>query len=151
RLLLARRQARGLQPPPRSGSTRHEEQRRVAVPDGLPPGHGGPGHRRRGIGPEVSSPVRIRGRRPADEGADPAETYYDRPVLREPVWLWAVPAYFYAGGAAGAAAVLAACAQAVDRQGMAALVSRGRWVAAAGSGAGTALLVHDLGRPARFL
>jgi formate-dependent nitrite reductase membrane component NrfD len=88
---------------------------------------------------------------PSSEGAEPGGAYYDRPVLKEPVWVWAVPAYFYSGGAAGAAAVLAACAQAVDRDGMAGLVSRARWVAAGGSAAGTALLVYDLGRPARFL
>ena len=28
-------------------------------------------------------------------------TYYGLPVLKEPVWTWEVPAYFYVGGAAG--------------------------------------------------
>ena len=37
-------------------------------------------------------------------------TYYERPLLKEPVWIWAVPAYFYAGGVAGAAWASAALA-----------------------------------------
>jgi formate-dependent nitrite reductase membrane component NrfD len=78
-------------------------------------------------------------------------TYYDRPVLKEPVWIWAVPAYFYVGGAAGAAAVLGAAAQATGGDELRGLVRRCRWISAGGAAAGAALLVHDLGRPERFL
>ena len=38
------------------------------------------------------------------------ETYYGRPVLKEPVWIWTVPLYFYVGGVSGAALVLGASA-----------------------------------------
>ncbi|MFP5285886.1 MAG: NrfD/PsrC family molybdoenzyme membrane anchor subunit [Thermoanaerobaculia bacterium] len=78
-------------------------------------------------------------------------TYYDRPVLKEPVWIWAVPAYFSVGGTAGAAAVLAATAQALGGEELRGLVRRCRWVAALGGAAGTVLLIADLGRPERFL
>src|SRR5438874_11336372 len=78
-------------------------------------------------------------------------SYYDRPVLKEPVWKWYVPAYFYVGGAAGAAATLGAAAQLADRRGLAGLIRRCRWIAAAGGAVGTGLLVVDLGRPERFL
>jgi formate-dependent nitrite reductase membrane component NrfD len=78
-------------------------------------------------------------------------TYYERPVLKEPVWIWAVPAYFYAGGAAGAVAVLAEVADAFGDDTVAGLVARARQTAAAAAAVGTALLVHDLGRPERFL
>jgi formate-dependent nitrite reductase membrane component NrfD len=81
-------------------------------------------------------------------------TYYDRPVLKEPVWIWAVPAYFHAGGVAGAAAVLGAAAQLADdgdTPHLRDLVVRCRWVAAAGGALGTGFLIHDLGRPERFL
>jgi formate-dependent nitrite reductase membrane component NrfD len=84
-------------------------------------------------------------------GARTERSYYDRPTIKEPVWIWAVPAYFYVGGAAGAAAVLGAVAQAVDRIALATLVKRCRWIAATGSAAGAGLLIHDLGRPERFL
>jgi formate-dependent nitrite reductase membrane component NrfD len=78
-------------------------------------------------------------------------TYYDRPVLKEPVWIWAVPAYFYVGGTAGAAAVLGAAVQAAGGDDLRGLVTRCRRVAAAGDALGAALLVYDLGRPSRFL
>lgn len=77
--------------------------------------------------------------------------YYGRPVLKEPTWVWSVPGYFYAGGAAGAALVLGAAAQAVDRRAFGNLVRRCRWLGTAGGLAGTALLIHDLGRRERFL
>ena len=31
------------------------------------------------------------------------DTYYETPILKPPVWIWTVPAYFYVGGVAGAA------------------------------------------------
>jgi formate-dependent nitrite reductase membrane component NrfD len=82
-------------------------------------------------------------------GGEP--TYYGRPLLKGPVWVWAVPAYFYIGGTAGAAAVLGAAAQAVGGREMRSLVTTCRWVAAVGGAAGSALLTYDLGRPGRFL
>ncbi len=90
--------------------------------------------------------------RDGTEGAEDAgPTYYDRPVIKEPTWVWAVPAYFYAGGAAGAAAVLGAVAQVADREDLHGLVTRCRWIGATGGAVGTALLIEDLGRPSRFL
>jgi hypothetical protein len=79
------------------------------------------------------------------------DTHYGLPVLKEPVWIWPVPAYFVAGGAAGAALVLGAAAQFADRRGLADLVRWSRRVGIAGCTVGTALLVADLGRPSRFL
>jgi formate-dependent nitrite reductase membrane component NrfD len=96
---------------------------------GGPPAHGGPG----------------------DVPGRDGETYYDRPILKEPVWIWSVPAYFYAGGTAGAAAVLGAAAQVLDAEELKGLVRRCRLIAAAGTALGTAFLVEDLGRPSRFL
>ncbi|MEA2694244.1 MAG: hypothetical protein QOJ16_3631 [Acidobacteriota bacterium] len=78
-------------------------------------------------------------------------TYYGRPMLKEPVWIWAVPLYFYVGGTAGASAVLAAAAQAAGGEALRPLVHRGRWVAALGGAVGSGLLITDLGRPERFL
>ena len=75
-------------------------------------------------------------------------SYYDRPVLKEPVWSWEVPAYFFAGGLAAGSAMLAAAADLLGRPDLA---RRGRIAAAAGAAVGGGLLVADLGRPARFL
>ncbi|HEV2851541.1 MAG TPA: NrfD/PsrC family molybdoenzyme membrane anchor subunit [Thermoanaerobaculia bacterium] len=78
-------------------------------------------------------------------------TYYGRPVLKEPVWIWSVPVYFYVGGTAGASAVLAAAAHALGEGELDGLVKSCRRVAAVGGVVGSALLVYDLGRPERFL
>lgn len=78
-------------------------------------------------------------------------TYYDRPVIKEPVWIWTVPLYFFIGGAAGAASVLGAVAQVLGGQQLRGLVTRCRWFSAIGASVGAVLLILDLGRPARFL
>jgi formate-dependent nitrite reductase membrane component NrfD len=78
-------------------------------------------------------------------------TYYGLPLLKEPVWKWMIPAYFYAGGVAGAAAALGAAAQLARVEETGALVRRCRFVAAGGVVTSAALLIADLGRPERFL
>jgi formate-dependent nitrite reductase membrane component NrfD len=69
--------------------------------------------------------------------------------LKPPVWTWEIPVYFYVGGAAGAAAVIAGMGQMVGRDPV--LVTDARWIAAAGALLSPALLISDLGRPSRFL
>jgi formate-dependent nitrite reductase membrane component NrfD len=76
-------------------------------------------------------------------------SYYDRPILKAPVWkVPDVPGYLYLGGLAGVSASLAALA---DLTGRPALRRVGRLAAAGGATASVGFLVHDLGRPARFL
>jgi DMSO reductase anchor subunit len=75
-------------------------------------------------------------------------SYYGRPVIKEPVWTWEVPVYFFAGGMAGASAPLALAAGWTGNRRLA----RRAWaVAAAGAAASPPLLISDLGRPERFL
>jgi formate-dependent nitrite reductase membrane component NrfD len=76
-------------------------------------------------------------------------TYYEQPLVKQPVWVWSVPTYFYAGAAAGAALALGAVAQ-LSNLGSTELVQRCRWMGLAGVGAGTGLLIYDLGKPSRF-
>ncbi len=81
----------------------------------------------------------------------PGPTYYDRPVLKEPVWTLEIPLYYYVGGAAGASLVLGAAAQ-LDRSGdLHNLVRRCHWSGIIGSTIAGGLLISDLGRPERFL
>jgi hypothetical protein len=76
-------------------------------------------------------------------------SYYGRPILKRPTWKNPdVPVYLWAGGMAGTASVLSALAGETERP---ALRRGGRLVAAGGAALGTVALVHDLGRPARFL
>ena len=78
-------------------------------------------------------------------------TYYGVPALKEPVWKWYIPAYFYVGGLSGAAAVVGASADLFGDRGMSRLSRQCRIIAATGAAASAALLIADLGRPARFL
>lgn len=85
---------------------------------------------------------------PTTTGAD--DTYFDRPVLKEPVWEWYIAAYLYAGGVAGAAGALGAAAQLLDPEGLARVVRRAHAIGLAGVSVGSVFLVKDLGRPSRF-
>jgi hypothetical protein len=75
-------------------------------------------------------------------------SYYGHPVIKEPVWTPEIPWYFFAGGLAGASAALAAAA---ERAGSPRLARRAWLTAALGVSVSPALLISDLGRPARFL
>ena len=81
----------------------------------------------------------------------PAEftSYYGKPVLNSPVWHSPdIPGYFFLGGLAGASSLLGAGAQVTGRPELA----RAAKVGALGAiSLSMAALVHDLGRPARFL
>lgn len=81
--------------------------------------------------------------------ASTATGYYGIPMLKEPQWSWEIPVYFFVGGAAGAAAVVAQFAQMTGAK--AEIVRDARTIAAIGSILTPALLVSDLGVPSRFL
>ncbi len=76
-------------------------------------------------------------------------SYYGKPVLNKPTWeARDIASYLFLGGLAGASSVLAAGAQLTGRDGLARGCRTGALVAISGS---LYALVHDLGRPARFL
>ncbi|WP_298795365.1 NrfD/PsrC family molybdoenzyme membrane anchor subunit [Pseudonocardia sp. 73-21] len=76
-------------------------------------------------------------------------SYYGRPIIKSPTWkVPDVPLYLYLGGAAGTSASLAALA---DLTGRPALRIVGRYTALGGALVSVGALVHDLGRPTRFL
>jgi len=78
-------------------------------------------------------------------------SYYDAPMLKQPVWIWSIPAYFYVGGIAGVGATFGAAAQLFAPEAMRSLVLKSRWTATVGGAMSAALLIHDLGVPSRFL
>jgi len=76
-------------------------------------------------------------------------SYYGRQVIHTPAWkVPDVPAYLYLGGMAGAAAVMGAAG---DATGNDHLRRAGRFTAFGGSMLSLGFLIHDLGRPSRFL
>jgi formate-dependent nitrite reductase membrane component NrfD len=76
-------------------------------------------------------------------------SYYGRPVIKEPVWRTPdVPAYLFLGGLAGASSVLAAGAQLSGYRELAKAAKVGALGAISLS---AVALVHDLGRPERFV
>ena len=80
-------------------------------------------------------------------GARP-RSYYGEPILAAPVWTPEVPTYFFVGGLAGACAPLTLLA---SLRGNDVLARRAAGLALAGAVISPALLISDLGRPARFL
>jgi formate-dependent nitrite reductase membrane component NrfD len=74
-------------------------------------------------------------------------SYYGRPIIKEPVWTWEIPAYFFTGGLAGASSVLSTTARLT---GNAKLGRSALYIGAVADIVSPALLVSDLGRPERF-
>jgi formate-dependent nitrite reductase membrane component NrfD len=77
------------------------------------------------------------------------ESYYGRPVIKEPIWASPdVPGYLFLGGLAGASSLLGGFAGATGNHELARVSKTGAAVAIGASGVA---LVRDLGRPTRFL
>src|SRR5690606_27736425 len=85
---------------------------------------------------------------PAGGGDGEYTTYYGRPVVKAPPWEVDIPAYMFAGGLAAGSSLLAAGG---DLTGRPALRRAGRLTAAGALGFSMVALIHDLGRPGRFL
>jgi formate-dependent nitrite reductase membrane component NrfD len=76
-------------------------------------------------------------------------SYYGRPVLNPPKWAATdIAGYLFLGGLAGGSSMLAAGAELTGRPALATSAKVGALVAISGS---MYALVHDLGRPARFV
>ena len=75
-------------------------------------------------------------------------SYYGRPIVKASPWKDDIPAYMFFGGLAAGSSLLAAGG---DLTGRPALRRAGRLTALAGLSATMVTLVHDLGRPERFL
>ena len=83
---------------------------------------------------------------------DQSLTYYNQPLLPQPVWKWMIPTYYVVGGIAGAALALGAAAQLRGSfEGRSQLIRGCHWLGFGGSSVSAILLVADLGRPERFV
>jgi formate-dependent nitrite reductase membrane component NrfD len=77
-----------------------------------------------------------------------SDSYYGRPIVKEPVWKAEVPWYLFAGGIAGASSVLHGIARVTGNE---RLAKASLYIGAAADIVSPALLISDLGRPERFL
>ncbi|HEX3511342.1 MAG TPA: NrfD/PsrC family molybdoenzyme membrane anchor subunit [Solirubrobacteraceae bacterium] len=76
-----------------------------------------------------------------------ADSYYGRGVIKAPVWTKEIPCYFFIGGLAGASGTFAFLSERRHPR-----LARRAWLTSlAGLVVSPALLISDLGRPARFL
>ena len=74
--------------------------------------------------------------------------YYGESVVRPPVWTWEIPLYFFVGGAAGMAPLIALTALVL---GHIQLAHVALWIAGVGAILSPIFLIMDLGRPQLFL
>jgi formate-dependent nitrite reductase membrane component NrfD len=74
-------------------------------------------------------------------------SYYGRPVIKEPVWTWEIPAYFFTGGLSGGSSVLSLAAKLFGNE---KLSKTALYIGAVGDLVSPPLLISDLGRPERF-
>ncbi|MGN6673656.1 MAG: NrfD/PsrC family molybdoenzyme membrane anchor subunit [Thermomicrobiales bacterium] len=78
------------------------------------------------------------------------ETYYNRPALKSGHWRWLIGSYYFVGGVAGAAQVIATIADTAGAPQDRAVARAGRYLAFAGVLVSPVLLIADLHTPQRF-
>ena len=76
------------------------------------------------------------------------DSYYGRPIVKEPVWQPEIPMYFFTGGIAGGCSLLHGFARVAGYE---QLAKTALYLGAAADVVSPALLVSDLGRPERAL
>src|SRR5579875_2072494 len=82
-------------------------------------------------------------------GAPEFTSYYGRPIINPPIWEELdIGGYLFLGGLAGSSSIIAAGADLTGRTAMARVSRVG---ASAAISVSLLALIHDLGRPARFL
>src|SRR6478672_5795115 len=103
--------------------------------------------------PPTPPPGERKGRRKRRDRAGASEftSYYGRPVVKKPHWVWPVWTYFWAGGIAGGASAIATLAHFWgDKEADVSIVRAGRYIGMAGIIVSPVLLIIDLQRPERF-
>jgi hypothetical protein len=76
------------------------------------------------------------------------QSYYGRPIVKEPTWTPEIPVYLFTGGIAGGCSVLHGLARLTGNE---RLAKTSLYLGAAMEIASPILLISDLGRPERFL
>lgn len=93
---------------------------------------------------------RQRRERPSEFRQYRGETYYDLPGLKDSPWGWLIAGYFFIGGLAGAAQVIATVTEFAGGKEDRAVVRTGRYLALIGVLISPVLLILDLHTPTRW-
>ncbi|MBO0796300.1 MAG: polysulfide reductase NrfD [Ktedonobacteraceae bacterium] len=107
--------------------------------------------------PALEQPIEERlaalttGYTPDPEREEQETSYYDYPVLKEPVWRWEIVWYFFMGGLAAGCYVIASIAALFGSKEDRAVVRTGYYLSLLALLPCPLLLIKDLGRPERFL
>lgn len=116
------------------------------------PGRGATTREHTGPSGTAQPPRRWRRKNRAEAPMVPDATfgsYYGKAILNKPTWKAPdIPVYLFLGGLAGAGSVIAAAAQLTGRPALARAMKSG---CAGSAGLALTALLHDLGRPDRFL
>ena len=78
-------------------------------------------------------------------------SYYGLPLLKRPLWGWEIALYFFSEGISSGTFVLATLADVCGGGRYERLIRQARFISLATLAPSPALLIHDLGRPDRFL
>ena len=103
------------------------------------------GRRKRREGDFSTNADSPRGSRPYRD-----ETYYGRPSIKASHWGWLIAGYYFVGGLAGSAQVIATVVDLASPQRDRTIVRAGRYISLAALLASPPLLIADLQTPARF-
>ena len=95
--------------------------------------------------PGVSRVPAAAGHRPSAEAS-----YYDIPMLQQPVWKWEISSYFFLGGLSAGAYILSRLAERIGAEQYRELIRAATYVSLFSFLPGPPLLIHDLGDPKRF-
>jgi formate-dependent nitrite reductase membrane component NrfD len=91
------------------------------------------------------------GYKPDPQREQQEPTYYDYPVLKQPVWRWEIVWYFFLGGLAAGCYVIASIASLFGSKEDRAVARTGHYLSLLALLPCPLLLIKDLGRPERFL
>lgn len=101
------------------------------------------------LSPVVPQPTRQRKQKREENNF---VSYYGRPVIKKPHWVWPIWVYFWVGGIWSGVSVLGTLLQIFgDKKRDASLLRSAHWLSLAGAGISPMLLILDLQRPERFL
>lgn len=110
------------------------------------------GHRRSSVSTIVERLATLTTGYTPDPGREVQEpTYYDRPVLKAPVWRWEIIWYFFFGGLAAGCYIIATIAALFGSREDRAVVRTGYCLSLLALLPCPLLLIKDLGRPERFI